>query len=137
MAIPRSRRGSLRSTRILRIENRATRAMNRCLAQELIKDIERGRTRWPVDTGLSKRSFFYRHLSTGGVTIMNRTGYSRYLEAKERPIQRYWRQNRRALLKRCERQLPARDKMRTRRLPRLRSLVAGAARFVGKDRDNG
>ena len=134
--IPLSRRGRLKPTRILRVNNRANRAFNRCLAQELIGDIKRGRTRWPVDTGLSRRSFFYRRLSTGGFDLWNRTEYSKYIEAKERPIQRYWRRNRGKLIQRCQDKMPERDKMKGRRLPRIRSFVAGFARYVGRDRDD-
>ena len=133
--IPLSRRGRLKPTLILRVNNRAPRAFNRCLAQTLIADIKAGKTRWPVDTGLSRRSFYYRRLSTGGFELWNRTGYSKYLEARERPIQRYWRRKGGRLVQRCQNEVAERDKMKGRRLPTIKSFVAAFARFRGERED--
>ena len=101
-AVPRQRRGRVKPTRILRINIRAPRPFNRRVAEILIADIEAGKARWPVDTGYSRRSFYFRGITSGGLVIWNLASYSRYLEGKGRYIERYWRRNRRSILRRAE-----------------------------------
>ena len=60
----------------------------RLFYQELAKDIRRGRTKWPVKTGRSKRGFYGK--ASG---LFNRTNYAQYVEGNMRVIQNYVRRN--------------------------------------------
>ena len=138
-AVPRSRRGRVKPTRILRVNLRANLAFNRCVAQELVTDLRAGKSRWPRDTGFSQRGFFYRKLTTGGFEVWNQASYSKYLEARGRYVQRYWTANQRGLIRRCNALVSERAKLRGERRFRargfIRSFVTGFARFRGSEAD--
>lgn len=121
--IPASRRGRLKPTRILRINLRGTKELNRAVVQLLLKDIKAGKTEWPVDTGLSRRSFYYRGLTRGGFVLWNRANYAGFLEARTHAIQNYWRRRGRAIIRAAERSLPADERPARRPDAKLRSFV--------------
>ena len=104
--VPRQRRGRVKPTRILRINIRAPKAFNRRVAEQLIRDIEAGKAKWPVDTGYSRRSFYFRKVTAGGFELWNLASYSRYVEGKGRFIQSFWSRSRRRILRQAESNTP-------------------------------
>ena len=136
--IPASRRGRLKPTRVLRINVRGTKEFNRAVAQRLIRDIHAGKTDWPVDTGLSRRSFYYRGLTRGGFVVWNRANYAGYVEARTRAIQRYWRRRGRSIIVATVKATPKDERPKRRPVGRVKSFVNGLAAYQrdwGKRKD--
>lgn len=128
-AVPTRRRGRVKPKRLLRVNLRAPRPYVREVAQEFIRRIKAGDSDWPVDTGFSRRTMYYRRLTTHGFEVWSLAEYAPYVEARTRALQRFWRRAQRQIIRKAERETRSNAQPKRRPRSRVRSFVNTLARY--------